>query len=81
MTNALTQICGAFLLQTIESGSLSNAALARPDHGALSRVWAAVCTENPIRVDEKESPKLRNDRATTFRSGDFGLAIQVEEPA
>jgi hypothetical protein len=41
MTNALTQIRGAFLLQTIESGSLSNAVLARSDHGALSRVWAA----------------------------------------
>jgi len=38
MTNALTQIRGAFLLETIESGSLSIAVLARSDRGALSRM-------------------------------------------
>jgi hypothetical protein len=35
----------------------------------------------PYRVDDvTESLKLGNDRATVFRPGDFGLAIQVEDP-
>ena len=43
---------------------------------------AVVCTGNSIRVDDMtESPKLRNDRASVFRPGRLGLAIQVEDAA
>jgi hypothetical protein len=48
----------------------------------LVSTYLAVCTENPIGVDdERNHLSWRNDRATTFRSGYFGLAIQVEDPA
>jgi hypothetical protein len=38
-----------------------------------------VCTENPICVDDEWNHlSWRNDRATTFRSGYFGLTISTE---
>ena len=76
MTNALTQIRGAFLLQTIESGSLSNAALTRSDHGALSRVQALRARPRRRRLP----PDLGERQATAVAGNVLNRSFEAAAP-